>query len=45
MNKHFTSNLISQGSNEQNYLLKNVKKKSVFGMFNKNLNLIAEFQY
>ena len=30
MNKHFTSNLLSQDSNEQNYLLKNVKKISVW---------------
>ena len=33
MGKHFASNLISQGSIERGYLLKNIKK-SVFEMFN-----------
>ena len=44
MKKYFASNLLSQDSNERNYLLKDVKN-SVFGMFNKNINLSTEFQY
>ena len=44
MKKYFASNLLSQGSNERDYLLKDVKN-SVFGMFNKNVNLSTEFQY
>ena len=44
MKKYFASNLLSQGSNERDYLLKDVKS-SVFGMFNRNINLSTEFQY
>ena len=41
MKKYFASNLLSQGSNEQDYILKDVKN-SVFGMFNNNMNFSAE---
>ena len=44
MKKYFASNLLSHGSNEQNYLLKDAKN-SVFELFNKNINLSNEFQY
>ena len=33
MNKHFTSDLLSQGSNKRDYLLKNVKKISVWDVY------------
>ena len=41
MKKYFASNLISQGRNERDYLLKDVKN-SVLGMFNKNMNFSTE---
>ena len=41
MKKYFASNLLSQGSNERDYLLKDVKN-SVLGMFNKNMNFSTE---
>ena len=41
MNKNFASNLLSQGSIEQDYLSKNVKN-SVLGVFNKNFNFSTE---
>ena len=44
MKKYFASDLLSQGSNEQDYLVKDVEN-SVFGMFSKNINLSTEFQY
>ena len=43
MKKYFVSDLRSQGSNERDSLLKEVKN-SVFGMFNKNINLSTKFQ-
>ena len=44
MKKYFASDLLSEGSSERDYLLKDVKN-SVFGMFNKNIYLSTEFQY
>ena len=45
MNKNLASNLFSQGSIEQEYLSKNVKKKSIFEVSNKNKKFKTEFQY
>ena len=42
MNKNFGSNLLFQGSIEQDYLLKIEK---IFGVFNKNISFSTEFQH
>ena len=42
MNKNLASNLLSQGCIEQKYLSKNVKKKSVSEVFNKNKKFSSE---
>ena len=42
MKKNFASNLLSQDSIEQDYLSKNLK--SVFEVFNKNINFSTEFE-
>ena len=44
IDKNFASNLLFQGSIEQNYLSDN-KKISGFAVFNKNINFNTEFQY
>ena len=44
MNKNFGSNLLFQGSIEQEFLPKNIKI-SVSGVSNKDINFSTEFQY